>query len=264
MKLLLPREHGAWGILLIPFLTAAAIAGPLTLPVWLALATVLLVFLARYPLVLLLVPGAWVRAGRPARDRVRRFAWLYSLLATGGGGLLIFVWELYLLVPLALAAALSFGLHLWLARRGAERGWAAELLGAAGLTLTALVGWVAATGGIDQTGFLVWLLNCVFFCAAVIYVKSRIRARRAAHRPEAGHESACSVGFHLLVVLFVGALVFLRDISPLIVVPFVVAAGRAGWGARRADHAFALRRLGWSEVALSLFFAGFLLLGFRL
>ena len=199
MKLLLPREHGAWGILLIPFLTAAAIAGPLTLP-----------------------------------------------------------------VPLALAAALSFGLHLWLARRGVERGWAAELLGAAGLTLTALVGWVAATGGIDQTGFLVWLLNCVFFCAAVIYVKSRIRARRAAHRPEAGHESACSVGFHLLVVLFVGALVFLRDISPLIVVPFVVAAGRAGWGARRADHAFALRRLGWSEVALSLFFAGFLLLGFRL
>jgi hypothetical protein len=72
------------------------------------------------------------------------------------------------------------------------------------------------------------------------------------------------VGFHLLVVLFVGALVFLRDISPLVVIPFVVAAGRAGWGARRADHAFALRRLGWSEVALSLFFAGFLLLGFRL
>ena len=43
----LPREHGAWGILLIPFATAAAIAGVFNAPVALLLASVLSFYLAR-------------------------------------------------------------------------------------------------------------------------------------------------------------------------------------------------------------------------
>ena len=261
---LLPREHGAWGIVLIPFLTAVAIPGRLTPAVGLTLAAVLLAFIARYPLELLLVPELYRRAGSPPRERARRLAWAYGLAAAALGVLLVAGWKLYLLLPVGLLAALFFLFHLWAGRRSSDRSWGAELLGTTGLTLSGLAGWIAATGTLNQTGLLVWWLNCVFFCAGIVYVKSRLRSRLAVHRPELQQATHFMLGFHAAVVVFVLALVYLRWVSPLILLPFGVAAARAGWGARRTGQPFALRRLGWSEVALSIFFGTFLTLGFRL
>jgi hypothetical protein len=262
--LLLPREHGAWGILLIPYLTAVAVAGRLSLAVVLAVAAVLLAFLARYPLELLLVPGLYRRAGSPSIRRARALAWLYGLLAAAVGVLLIIGWELLLLLPIGLLALVFFSFHIWVGRRGSDRSWTAELVGTIGLTLSGLVGWIAATGGLTKTGLLVWGLNCVFFCTGIVYVKARIRSRLAVHRPELRQVTRFMLGFHLVVVLLVLTLVAVRWVSLLTLLPFVVAAARASWGARRTDQAFALRRLGWSEVGLSVFFATFLTLGFRL
>jgi len=62
---------------------------------------------------------------------------------------------------------------------------------------------------------------------------------------------------------FVLVLVFQRSAPPVLTVPFAVAAVRASWGALRGRQVLSLRRLGWSEVAFSLFFAAFLALGFH-
>lgn len=73
MRLLLPREHGAWGVLLIPFLTTAAIGRRADAPVMLCLAAVFLLYLARHPLEFLLAPG---RVVRPAgRFEIKRLGW---------------------------------------------------------------------------------------------------------------------------------------------------------------------------------------------
>lgn len=277
---LFPREHGAWGILLVPYLTAVAIAGGWTLPVLVGLAAVLLVFLARAPLELLFVPQSRGRPPGLTQQNVRRFALLYGLSAVACGGLLVLIWEFYLLLALAALAALLFGVRVRAAWRGTERSWRAELAATSGLTLSALAGWVVSTGGISKTGILVWLLNWVFFASAMLYVKSRIRAQMAQHRREVNDPSGFVVAFHLAVMLFVVALVSFRWASPLVAVPFALAAMRAGWALRlRPDfptkagtdgdgsngaQRLSLRRLGWSEVALSLLFAGFLTLGFRL
>lgn len=263
-KWLLPREHGGWGIVLIPFLTAVAIAGNLSIPVVLALATVLLVFVARYPLELLLLPGLYRRAGSPSVSHVQTLAWTYSLLAASVGLLLVVVWKLYLLLWLALVGGVLFAGRVWWGRKNSDRNLGAELTGTGALTLSALVGWLAATGELNRTGLLVWGLNGVFFCSGILYVKSRIRARLAVHRLEENPSAAFALSFHFLVLLFVLALVFARWISPLIVVPFALAAVRVTWGLRSSHKPFALRRLGWSEVALSLLFATFMTLGFRL
>jgi hypothetical protein len=261
---LLPREHGAWGIVLVPYLTAVAVAGRLSAAVLVGLAAVLFAFIARYPLELLLVPGFYRRAGSPPRKRAKKFAWGYALTATGLGLWLVWGWELHWLLPLGALAGFVFLFHLRLGKDGEDRSWTAELLGTAGLTLSGLAGWIIATGGLDQTGLVVWLLNCTYFCAGIVYVKSRIRSRVAVHRPELVRTTRLMVGVHLGAVVFVALLVFLRWISPLILLPFVVAAARAGWGASRGPQPFVLRRLGWSEVGLSVFFAVFLTLGFRL
>ena len=261
---LLPREHGAWGIVLIPYLTAVVIAGYWTPAVVVGLGAVLAAFIARYPVELLFNQGLYRRAGSPPRSRVKKFACGYATVASALGVGLISGWKLYLLLPIGLLALLLLAVHLRLGHEGEDRSWGAELLGTAGLTLSGLAGWVVATGSLDATGALVWLLNCVFFCAGVVYVKARIRHRLAVHRPELRGTTRWMIACHAVMVIFVASLLIARWIPPLVAVPFALAAARAGWGAAQGERPFALRRLGWSEVALSVFFALFLTLGFRL
>jgi len=258
-----PREHGAWAILLIPFLTAAAIAGRWTAPVFMALVVILLAFVARYPLELLLVPATYLRGGKPDRAFIARLAWIYGSLAATAGLFFILHWKLYQVLLLALVGGLLAGLRVLRGRRGADHGLLAELTGASGLSLSALVAWVAATGGLDSTGFLVWALNAAFFGCGILYVKSRIRVRSSHRRPEAAAMAAAALAFHFAVVIFVLALVWIGWIAPMVVVPFILAAVRAKWGLSNKQRWFALPRLGWSEVALSLVFAVLLILGFR-
>ena len=138
-----------------------------------------------------------------------------------------------------------------------------QLTGASGLSLSALVAWVAATGGLDSTGFLVWALNAAFFGCGILYVKSRIRARLAVGQAEAGAMAAVTIAFHVAVVMFVLGLVWRGWIAPMVVVPFVLAAVRAMWGLSTKQKWLSLPRLGWSEVALSLVFAAVMVFGFH-
>jgi len=242
----------------IPFFTAVLVAPRVSLVVGVALAAVLFAFLLRYPVELLILPQSYIRAGRPPKTLLVRSAWVYSVLLVGAGLALVWVWKLYALL---LLAGLAGGLFLFRIRqglRGAERGLSSELLGTAGLTLSALVAWVAATGRLDSAGWLIWLLNCGFFTGGVLYVKSRLRARVARHQPGEHPSTGIAIAFHVLLLLLVLGLVAATSASILLAVPFLLAAARAVWGLRDVRRAFALSRLGWSEVALSLIFAGFI------
>jgi len=152
------------------------------------------------------------------------------------------------------------GVRFLTGRRNAERSLLTELSGTAGLSLSAPVAWIAATGGLDSKGFLVWALNAAFFCCGILYVKSRLRARLAVQRT--GSMADVTIASHFAVVLFVLALVWRGGIAPIILVPFALATLRAKWGLANSQKGFTLPRLGWSEVALSLVFAGFMILGF--
>lgn len=265
MSFPLPREHGTWAILLIPFLTATAITGTLNPAVGVALLAVLLTFLLRAPLATLLLPGEGRPDGRTTAT-ARRWVALYGTGAILAGLALVVVWHRLQLLAVAALALLLFLLHLREVRGGAVLGWPAEGLGTLGLTLSALVAWIAATGVLTATGLLVWLLNAAFFLAGLVYVKLRIRSLAAARKPELGSPQAGArqvLQFHLGIVLLVAGLVLGQWASPLVLVPFLLATGRAGWGARRFGQRFAVRRLGWSEVAHALVFGVLLVLAFR-
>lgn len=263
MTLVFPREHGAWGILLVPFLTAAAVAGVFDAAVVVALTAVVCAFLARTPLEFLLAPAS--RRLHPAvtRETALRSVALFGTGAFAAGAALALHWNLLRwLLPLAGLAFSLFLLHLERWRRGRGNGWAAALLGAVALTLGAPAAWIAATGGLNATGLLVWLLNAAFFSAGVIYVRSRIRALAA--RTPSTPSARLVWGYHAGVVTFVAVLVLLRWVPPLAILPFALATGRAAWGARQFGQRFALRQLGWTEVAHSLVFALLLVAAFRL
>jgi hypothetical protein len=149
----LPREHGAWGILLIPFATAVSVAGVFDLKVALLLASVLCFYIAR---------TAFLK---------QNFPWTIRLLAGSAGCALplLLVWELWWLAAFgAVAAALAF--------RKTERSIAMQLLAIAGLTMTAPAAWYVATGKLD---YRLWLLNVLYFAGGVFYVKMHIAAAMA-------------------------------------------------------------------------------------
>lgn len=155
---LLPQEHGAWGQLAMPLLTALVLGGPAPAALLLAGAT-LLAFLAHEPwLVLLGHRGVRARAEEGRRARRAMWALLGAAAAAGlaGAWLAPLAARWALAVPAALAAAVvAFVLakrertvpgELTVVSALASSGFAVTLAGGASLTVAAAatVTWVLA------------------------------------------------------------------------------------------------------------------------
>ena len=221
----LPREHGAWGILLIPFATAVGITGVFDGKITLLLASVLFFYLARTSFL---------------KERV---GWTVALLAGSAACAvpLLVVWKLWWLAGFgAVAAPLAF--------RKTERGLGPQLLAVAGLTLTAPAAWYVATGKLD---YRLWLLNVLYFAGGIFYVKMHI-ATAIARKP-AGR---------LPVGLYYGAVAGILAWWPvgLAFVPVIV---RAFVGVARVSPVLRIKRLGWTEVGYSILFAAILIVTMR-
>jgi hypothetical protein len=213
----MPREHGAWGILLIPFATAVGVAGIWNAAVTLLLASVVCFYIAR---------TSWLK---------KNYWWTAALLA--GCAVcavpLLLVWKLWWLAAFgAVAAPLAF--------RKTGRSLAMQLLAVAGLTLTAPAAWYVATGMLD---YRLWLLNVLYFAGGVFYVKMHVATAMA--RKPAGRWP---------VVIYYGALtgVFVWWPAGLAFVPAIV---RAFVGVALLSPTLRIKRLGWTEVAHSIVFA---------
>jgi hypothetical protein len=261
-ELRLPAEHGAWGILLVPLVTAAVVAGAWNLPLATVAAAALALFLLRGSLE---AHGTLRAMAAPAHLTL-------AVVAAGSGAALLVHWRRWELLWLAAMAAALYLVQLWLIRRHwkqaeEKRSLPAEIIGTALLTLVAPAAWIAARGRLDSTGALVWLLNFLFFAGGVLYVKYRVRGLLA-HRNFAG--VAERVGFawpvftyHLLLVVFLLAATLAETLSLAVLVAFLPGVLRALALALQLGRRFPIRRLGWTEVAHAVAFAGLLILALR-
>jgi hypothetical protein len=240
----MPREHGAWGILLIPFATAVGVAGVFDLKAALLLASVLCFYIARTSYL------------------TGKLQWTGILIGLSFGCVfpLVFLRQLWWLVVLGAVAAP-------LALRKAERSIVMQLLAVSGLTLTAPAAWYVATGALDARAGWLWLLNVLYFAGGVFYVKMHIAAaiRRQPFKglPERGRFGASVLAYHggLVVILFVlasrGVITFwaLFAYAPMVARAFV--------GVGRLGPTLRIKRLGWTEVAYSVVFAVLLIAAMR-
>lgn len=242
----MPREHGAWGILLIPFATAVGIAGTWNLPVALLLVSVMCFYVARTSFL--------------KQDTT----WTLVLLAGSAVCLapLLGVWRLWWLAALgAVTAPLAF--------RKTGRSVVAQLIAVAGLTLTAPAAWYVATGHLDRHAWLLWALNFLYFAGGVFYVKMHVAAaiRRkpfetAAERIRLG---TTNLVFYGGLTLCVAGLAMAHQIPWLATLAFAPVVARAAIGVGRLSSTLRIQRLGWTEVAHSAMFAVLLILtGWRL
>jgi len=220
----MPREHGAWGILLIPFATAVGVAGVWNLPVALLLVSILCFYVARTSFLKL------------------NYRWTAILLAGCAACTLplLLVWKLWWLAAFGVVAAP-------LAFRKTERSITVQLLAVAGLTLTAPAAWYAATGKLELTALQLWLLNVLYFAGGVFYVRMHVAAA-IARRADKLRQGAATIIYHGVLAVVAA---FWRPVG----LAFVPAIARAFVGVARLSPVLRIKRLGWTEVAYSITFA---------
>jgi hypothetical protein len=260
--LVVPREHGAWGLLLVPLFTGVAIGAESTQHAWpVVLFTVasLSLFWMRTPVESLLGTTA-MRA--QSRDE-RGVAWsaALGLGAITAACLSVIFWHGYRgLLLSGAAAAAAFAIQTALMKLGLRFRMTAQLIGAAGLTAAAPAAYYVATHRLDAHAWLLWAANWIFAGNQIHFVQVSIHGGRAnGFREKIAQGKAFFVGQVALsaVLVVAAAMKWMPAWYGLAFVPALVRGFR--WfflGPRQLQ----VRALGWSEMRQGIGF-GLLLAG---
>jgi len=261
-SLVVPREHGAWGILLVP-LTVGAWAGLVdggsfarVVPLIVA---ALALFWMRTPL------ESWAGASPIKARTADEFALvgraLWVLGAVAAAALMGVFWggERLGLFAVGAAAGAAFAAQ-WVVKR-AWRGarTAAQIIGSAGLTATAPAAYYAATGHFAVTAWQLWAASFAFAANQIHFVQVRVHAAKATTRRAkmaAGWVFFAGQSAMVVILIAACALRLFPWGGSLAFVPILIRG--FAWFATPGD-ALVIRELGKSELAFAIGFG--LLLG---
>jgi hypothetical protein len=264
---ILPREHGAWGILLIPLLSGASIGfvtGRGVLPFVFFLAASLSLFCLRTPVETWLGASALRAQTPPERMVVLCSMAVYAAIAALSVGWLLGQERALGLVLVGGAAAVIFLAQAGLKKLGRPMRMAAQVVGALGLTSTAAGAYYVVTGALDQKALILWAANWLFAVNQIHFVQMRIHGGRAAGSRE---KFAAGIWFLLGETLTVFLLIVawrlrcLPALAGLAYVPVLLRGLRWFW---QAKEPLAIHRLGLTELAHALVFGALFILGFCL
>ncbi len=262
---IVPKEHGAWAVLYGAFLVGVGVAGQVTVPVALFLVGVTAAAFANGPVAIL--ARSTISQVHGGRQRQALFWFLaYGAVAVVALLPLLLVFRMTFLIPFGMGAALFLLLRAFLIRGRDHRTLAGELVGTAGLTMVGAAAHAVAVGEVQPIAAVLWLLLSLFFASGVFYVRMRIRrmlaARRGSVAPPSPAVWPCLL-YHTLLVVVVPSLLMARIVPWPVLLAFAPALWRAAAGIRQTDARLDVRRLGWSEVALTTVFVVLLISAFR-
>jgi hypothetical protein len=264
--LIVPREHGAWGLLLVPMVTGAGIAlrqGSNLFPFVLLLTTALALFWLRTPLESLLGISA-MRAETKEERQSTMFAVFYlGAVAVLSLSMLLWGGHNSLLWPLGAAAGFFFGAQallkiMWRQPRSKHSAqklrMLSEVVGTIGLTASAPSAYYVITGKLDPTAWVLWIANLLFAGNQIHYVQLRIHtARVEGLRAKFSRGWAFALGQLLLTAALTFACVtgLFPKFASLAFAPLLFR----GWFYFIQKPApLAVRKLGWSELAQAIAF----------
>ncbi|MGA8941921.1 MAG: YwiC-like family protein [Thermoactinomyces sp.] len=211
MKPILPREHGGWAMVSVPFFLGMAVGGPdwLHLPLFIGW---MLFYLAAYPFRLALMKR---------HDRQAYVRW--SLVYCGLG-------MIFMLPPLVAQPSLLWAgpvlagmlaINGWYAYRRNERSFINDMVAILTFSIGGTASYFIGAGKLDDLALWVAALCFVYFAGSVFFVKSVFRERKNVTWQKV------SKGYHALLA------VILAILDPLLVLPFAFSTVRAFvWGGK--------------------------------
>ena len=189
---------------------------------------------------------------------------LLTLLAAACGAPLVWVWRLKWIAALG---GVALTLLVWNAAQVArreERSMFTEILGIAGLTLTAPASYYAGSLDWTPTTMWLWLLNALYFVGSVFYVRMRVRTAYPKSAAELrGLRWVCGV-YHVGLVLIVGFIPGIGASRLMLAAAYLPVILRAIWHLARRTPQLSLRRIGRLEIVYSLVFLACVVAAFRL
>jgi hypothetical protein len=265
--LIVPREHGAWGLLLVPLVTGAGVAlreGGHLVPALLLLAAALALFWMRTPAESLL--GTSPMRAQSSEERSAVALVIAGLAAIAGLALGALLWagrnpDLWLI---GAAAGAAFIAQAALKKLGRRTRMLSEIVGTIGLTASAPAAYYVITGKFGTTAWMLWLVNLIFAGNQIHYVQVRIHTARAE-----GVRAKLARGWTFAAgqVVMVGVLCVacLRGLMPwLALIAFVPILFRGWFYFLQGPAPLVVRRLGWSELGQAVGFCVLLIAGFAL
>lgn len=277
-SLILPREHGAWGLLLVPMVTGAGIALRETtniVPFLLLLATALGLFWLRTPVESLLGTSVMRAQTDEERDLVKLV--IAGLGAATALSLVALLWAghnpaLWLIGAAAAAAFIGQALlkSMWrqpspqsrdgqIERPRSKRSiqnlrMLSEMVGTIGLTLSAPAAYYVMTGKLGPTAWMLWFANLLFAGDQIHYVQFRIHtARVEGLRAKLAHGRGFAIGQALMTAALTVAC--LSRLMPAVAsVAFAPLLFRGWFYFVQDPKPLVVRRLGWNELTHAIAF----------
>src|SRR5947209_3016591 len=254
-RLLILREHGSWGLWILPLISGAVVGFSVSheriAPLAWFYCMSACVFLLNQPLEVLL--GLSVLKIRNQHERRAVIAWL---LGFGALALLSAVqllqWGFVWLIALVLVGGIAFAQRAFL---GFSRRYRVlkELIGTIALTSTAAGAYYVVTGVVTETAILLWLASSLFAVGQIEYVQLRLRTASPRSRPRKYEAGRKLLALHMAVILL--ALIY----GPiLLAVAFVPAALRIIVWMSSRPQPLHIHRLGWTELLQNVVFTALL------
>ena len=249
--LIVPREHGAWGLLLVPLFTGVAVGFTSPQGFWrllLFVAAAVSLFWLRTPVESLL--GSGPMTAHPSGERRAVFLASVALAVAAGACLTALMWggRYSKLLLIGTIAASAFVVQTVLRRLGRGMRMISQLAGAIGLTATAPAAYYLGNGHLDSRGLVLWAANWLFAGNQIHFVQLRIHTARANTFREKFDEGRFFLLAQTLLLAALALASLLHRIPPLIILAFAPALVRGTrWFIRGPDQ-LDMKRLGWSEM----------------
>jgi len=255
--LILPREHGAWGLLLVPMVTGAGVAflesGHVS-PVLLLVVAALALFWLRTPVESLLGTSAVRAQTKNERRTVAIMIAGLGAVAALALGALLWAWQNPLLWLIGTAAGVAFVGQALLKKLGRRTRMLSEMVGIVGLTASAPAAYYAMTGTFGASAWMLWMGNLIFAGDQIHYVQLRIHtARVEGLKNKLAHGWTFALGqFAMAGVLIAAALG--AWMPGIVLLAFVPILFRGWFYFFQKPGPLMVRRLGWSELSQAVAF----------
>jgi hypothetical protein len=265
--LILPREHGAWGLLLVPMVTGAGVAlreSRHILPVLLLLTAALALFWLRTPVESLLGTSALRAQTAEERRAVTTVIVVLAAVAVFALGMLLWAWRNPLLWMIGTAAGTAFVGQALLKKLGRRARMASEIVGTIGLTASGPAAYYVITGKFGATAWMIWVANLIFAGDQIHYVQLRIHtARIEGFRDKLKRGWTFAAG-QLLMTTVLTMACLLGLIPAIASIAFAPLLFRGWYYFIQAPGPLVVRKLGWNELSHAVAFCALFIAAFAI
>jgi len=255
--LILPREHGAWGLLLVPMVTGAGVAfreSAHFVPALLLLVATLALFWLRTPVESLLGTSAMRAQTADERRAVASVIAVLVAVAALALGALLWAGQNPYLWLIGAAAGTAFVAQALLKKLGRQTRMLSEIVGTIGLTASGPAAYYLITGKFGAMAWMVWIANLIFAGDQIHYVQLRIHTARVEGFWAKLQRGWAFAGGQLAMTAVLTVACLSGLIPAIASIAFSPLLFRGWYYFIQKPGPLAVRKLGWNELTHALAF----------